>query len=147
MRQLWLGGAGAVALWWNVFVGVGAAAVAARSWTVCKIKVAGFVGKRPEIALSCMLYRGLVAYTSFTRDHTLIGYYFPPPHLPTIPMHDRKLRIQRVAFIDQKRRGSKLFLSVIDSFAANYLQVFFSFFSLSLVFNYILYSILLIFIE
>ena len=95
----------------------------------------------------CMLYRGLVAYTSCTRDHTLIGYYFPPPHLPTIPMHDRKLRIQRVAFIDQKRRGSKLFLSVIDSFAANYLQVFFSFFSLSLVFNYILYSILLIFIE
>lgn len=133
---MWLGGAGAVALWWNASVGVGAAAVAARSWTVCKIKVAGFVGKRPEIALSCMLYRGLVAYTSCTRDHTLIGYYFPPPHLPTIPMHDRKLRIQRVAFIDQKKRGSKLFLSVIDCFQI-YCELFaiFSLFFFSLVFN------------
>lgn len=131
MRQLWLGGAGAVALWWNASVGVGAAAVAARSWTVCKIKVAGFVGKRPEIALSCMLYRGLVAYTSCTRNHTLIGYYFPPPHLPTIPMHDRKLRIQRVAFIDQKKRGSKLFLSVIDCFQiyCELFAIFFLFFS------------------
>lgn len=128
---MWLGGAGAVALWWNASVGVGAAAVAARSWTVCKIKVAGFVGKRPEIALSCMLYRGLVAYTSCTRDHTLIGYYFPPPHLPTIPMHDRKLRIQRVAFIDQKKRGSKLFLSVIDCFQiyCELFGIFFLFFS------------------
>lgn len=73
MRQLWLGGAGAVALWWNASVGVGAAAVAARSWTVCKIKVVGFVGKRPEIALSCMLYRGLVAYTSCIPETTRLS--------------------------------------------------------------------------
>ncbi|OAD60031.1 hypothetical protein WN48_06193 [Eufriesea mexicana] len=56
-RRFWLGGAGAVALCWNVSIGVGAAAVAARSWTVCKIKVAGFVGKRPAVALSCTLHR------------------------------------------------------------------------------------------
>lgn len=126
---MWLGGAGAVALWWNASVGVGAAAVAARSWTVCKIKVAGFVGKRPEIALSCMLYRGLVAYTSCTRDHTLIGYYFPPPHLPTIPIENY---VSNVSLLSIRRNEVPNYfyrLSIVFKFIVNYLQFFSFFFS------------------
>lgn len=100
----------------NASVVVGAAAVAARSWTVCKIKVAGFVGKRPRVALSCTLHR---CTRRIRASSTLIGYYVPPPQLPTttVPMHDRKPFAASVTpRIDQPSRASTR-LSIFPNFA------------------------------